>query len=463
MIEVENINFKLYKDNIITCIINIRNKDISNQLVIDCKTDFNDFKYSLILNFPKDKFLNFSSSNEAINFFLKSIYKGKIFVKEINSSAITIWVYTDDDDYDILDKFTFDNIYILVMYNTNNIFSNSLINNNINIKFYTPIRKKNEYVLWKDPNINKFSLYSYLQNFKIICNEKANMNIFFEISMEKALKFLLKNRNDKVILISNIGLDLSGKRFIEIARKILGFNIIVLFYSNNMNHLKWITKFPNCLFGKTINIFEEYITNYNKDGLKNLKKNRERKYNISLTFTDDFLLYPYYEKEENFVSDNNDINQYIRHVNIYNEKNNLYICMNKDKKIIGNEEGSQWDVTILDNEITLFSNGYYLDIDNNGNIIGSPYMVIWNFIKDGDYYYFINSKSDKNKFLSIENGELKVNKNIPGDNEKFKLIDIQDLDESFLSENSQSNKYIFDMNKDNVINNNVNNNNTSIK
>ena len=34
MIEVENINFKLYKDNIITCIINIRNKDISNQLVI---------------------------------------------------------------------------------------------------------------------------------------------------------------------------------------------------------------------------------------------------------------------------------------------------------------------------------------------------------------------------------------------------------------------------------------------
>ena len=69
MIEVENINFKLYKDNIITCIINIRNKDIYNQLVIDCKTNFNDFKYSLILKFPKDKFLNFSSSNEAINFF----------------------------------------------------------------------------------------------------------------------------------------------------------------------------------------------------------------------------------------------------------------------------------------------------------------------------------------------------------------------------------------------------------
>ena len=66
------------------------------------------------MNFPKDKFLNFSSSNEAINLLLKSIYKGKIFVKEINSSAITIWVYTDDDDYDVLDKFTID-IFILYL------------------------------------------------------------------------------------------------------------------------------------------------------------------------------------------------------------------------------------------------------------------------------------------------------------------------------------------------------------
>ena len=101
------------------------------------------------------------------------------------------------------------------------------------------------------------------------------------------------------MLISNIGLDLSGKRFIEIARKILGFNIIILFYSNNKDHLKWIKEFPNCLITNEISIYEKYITNYNMDGLKNLKKKIENSYNISLNnFSDDFLSYPYYENEK---------------------------------------------------------------------------------------------------------------------------------------------------------------------
>ena len=49
-----------------------------------------------------------------------------------------------------------------------------------------------------------------------------------------------------------------------------------------MNHLKWITEFPNCLFGNTVNILEKYITNYNEEGLKNLKNKIEKMYNISL-------------------------------------------------------------------------------------------------------------------------------------------------------------------------------------
>ena len=73
------------------------------------------------------------------------------------------------------------------------------------------------------------------------------MNIYFENSIEDALKFLLKRKYNKVILISNIGKDLSGKKFVEIARKIFGFNLIVLFFSNNEEHFKWIQNFPNCL------------------------------------------------------------------------------------------------------------------------------------------------------------------------------------------------------------------------
>ena len=230
MIEVENIDFKLYKDFFNTCLISIKNKD--NQLIIECKTNFNDYTYSLIMNFPDyNNLLFFSSSNEAINFFLKAIYKKKIFFKAINISEIIIGVYTDVDEDNILDNI-FDNIYILKLNKVNDTqnISNTIINNEQNIKVDFPKRKKNEYVLWKDPNFNKPPMISYKQIFKLMCNGKENMNIFFETSMEKALKFLLKNRNDRVILASNIGLDLNGKRFIQLARKILGFDIIIFFF-----------------------------------------------------------------------------------------------------------------------------------------------------------------------------------------------------------------------------------------
>jgi hypothetical protein len=49
-------------------------------------------------------------------------------------------------------------------------------------------------------------------------------------------------------------------------------------------------------------------------------------------------------------------------------------------KVIISEERCPWDITILDNEITLFSNGFYLDLNkNNGNTIGLQYMKEWNF------------------------------------------------------------------------------------
>ena len=67
------------------------------------------------------------------------------------------------------------------------------------------------------------------------------MNIYFESSTEEALKFLLRRQYNKVILITSIGLDLSRKRFVEITRKIFGFNLIVLFFSVNEVHLKWFT------------------------------------------------------------------------------------------------------------------------------------------------------------------------------------------------------------------------------
>ena len=107
------------------------------------------------------------------------------------------------------------------------------------LPIYSLTLKRNEYfILWRDPNFkgkNEFS--DYLLERKLYCLEKAKMNIYFESSTEEALKFLQRRKYNKVILITSIGLDLSGKKFIEVARKILGFNAMVLFFSANENQV----------------------------------------------------------------------------------------------------------------------------------------------------------------------------------------------------------------------------------
>ena len=438
--------------------INITKKSDENQLLINCQTDFNDNLYSTTLNFNNEEiFLNCSSSNETIDLLTKLFYKNKIYIEEINNTEISLGIPLDEfiknnelyiNELNLNDYDNINNLNCVYIFKINNIINS---NSNINLinksKHKGYIRshhiKKKEYIYWRDGNCDKFFLKSgHYQEFKLQCNEKLNMKLYCRCSIEKSLKFLLRNKYDKIILITNIGLDLSGKRYIEIARKILGFDIIVLFFASNPNHLKWIQKFPNCLYAEKPDILKEYLENYNIEGLKKLKKKVEKKYKISLKdFSNDFISYPNYEKEEIFLSLDK-INEYIRHVYIYCENKNLYLCMDRNGKVYTSEEGCPWDVTILNKTITLFSNGHYLDIaDDKINAKGSPYMRIWNFEIIDENYYFKNKMKNENNILSLNNLEIKVNKNIVGKNEKFKLIDIPDpcndlLDNSFFSQSS---------------------------
>ena len=301
------------------------------------------------------------------------------------------------------------------------------------LPIYTLTLKRNEYcILWRDPNFAKKNPYTkYLNQLKQLCMEKANMNIYYESSTEKALKFLVKRKYDKVILISSIGKDLSGKRFIEIARKIFGFDVIVLFFSNNTSHFGWLKNFNNCLYTNNYTICEEYITNYNESGLKELKKKVEQFYKIQLKqFSFDFILFPNFKNEGDYSS--LDFNSYyIRHVNIKNGDN--YLSMTKNGIVKVDKEKCVWDITIYDNEITMFSNGYYLDINKNEqkkeNVIGFQYMIRWNFNKINEYYYFINLEKMNNNILSITGDEVKVNKESAGNDEMFLLIDVLEEEE----------------------------------
>jgi len=323
----------------------------------------------------------------------------------------------------------------------------------IKIKEKTYIRikvKKNEYyIIWRDPNFESKNYYKkHLEDRKLFCLKEANLNIYERTSTENTLQFIKERQNDKIIFISSIGLDLSGKRFIEIARKILGFNFIVLFYSNNIKHFEWIKDFPNCLYTDKKDIYEEYITNFTENGLKNLKIKDERKYhnnNLSLReFTQDFISYP--NSNNIFIKD---YKEYFNKVKIccYNKK---YLCMSDNGIVYSTEEedeASIWFITILEKTITLNSNKFYLK-EENRKVKGNKYMEIWDFgrvrVKNENqeniYYYFRVQGRKDNNILSMEGSTIKANKQKVGKmNEIFKLIDCpfdseDSFDESFLSQ-----------------------------
>ena len=167
------------------------------------------------------------------------------------------------------------------------------------------------FVSFGDPNFSKDPVYySDLDNkFKAFLKERiiyieqlARFNIYpFETS-EEALKLIERKKYNKIILISNIGDDKGGKKFIEDARKILKSKVISLFLSYNESHLKWVQNFENALFSNKPKFYESYLECFDKKhefqiklSLKELRKSIEDHYNIKLKFDNKFLDYPLFK------------------------------------------------------------------------------------------------------------------------------------------------------------------------
>ena len=292
--------------------------------------------------------------------------------------------------------------------------------------------KRNEYfVIWRDPNFigdNKFS--KFLEDKKMFIYENTLFNSYFVSSAEKALEIIERKKYNKIILISNIGLDLSGKRLVEVARKILGFDIAVLFFSNNKNHFKWIQDFPNALITSDTKFYEEYIKNYNKEGLFNLKKKIEDSYKIKLKFTDNIFEYPKFINEEGFkdlffkgISEN------YKKVIIKSINTKNVLKMDKNGKVLfipfeGKEAISFiWDVTIYDDEITFFSNNYYLGVNKDGKTVcGEEFMKRWKFEKTANKYIFYFDKKDK-LLTESDNNPVIQKRHKKQENQEFKFIE----------------------------------------
>jgi len=170
--------------------------------------------------------------------------------------------------------------------------------------------KRDEYcIIWRDNNFSQNPVYNnkfdeifkqFLKERMNYINKMAKFNIYPCETSEEALNLIKRKKYNKIILMSNIGTDLGGKKFVEEARTIIGNDIVVLFNAYSINHLKWVKDFPNALFSNQPKFYEQYLScfyNNNEEECKkeiiNLKENIEKYYNVKFNFNKKFLDYPH--------------------------------------------------------------------------------------------------------------------------------------------------------------------------
>ena len=171
--------------------------------------------------------------------------------------------------------------------------------------------KRVEYcVIWRDNNFSNNPVYnnefdqvfkSFLKERMKYINQNAKYNIYPCETSEEALELVNRKKYNKIILISNVGKDKGGKKFIEKARQIIGNDVIALFLAYQISHLDWIKDFKNAIFSNEPKFYEEYLQCFGcgseKYELKHLKKKMEKHYGVKFNFDDSFLDYPLFKKE----------------------------------------------------------------------------------------------------------------------------------------------------------------------
>ena len=186
--------------------------------------------------------------------------------------------------------------------------------------------KRDEFcVIWRDKNFSSEPVYKnkfddifkkFLKKRMEYIQQEIKFNVYPCESSEEALEIVNRKKYNKIILISNVGDDLSGKQFIIDARKIIGNDIITLFLCYNIEHLKWIKNFKNALFSNDSGFYEKYLQSFAtkseinpvekekkiKYQLKMLIDEMEKKYKVKFNFDNNFLKYPYF-KNEGFFSE----------------------------------------------------------------------------------------------------------------------------------------------------------------
>jgi len=184
--------------------------------------------------------------------------------------------------------------------------------------------KRDEFcVIWRDSNFSPNPVYNnkfdaifknFLKKRMEYIQELIKFNVYPCETSEEALELVKRKKYNKIILISNAGTDLSGKKFVIDARKIIGNDVIALFLCYNIEHLKWIVKLKNAIFSNEPEFYEKYLDSFVtsseideesrekviKSQLIKLIHNIQKKYKVNFNFDNNFLKYPLFKKDGHF-------------------------------------------------------------------------------------------------------------------------------------------------------------------
>jgi len=177
--------------------------------------------------------------------------------------------------------------------------------------------QRQEYcVIWRDTNFSSKPIHfsQFDEIFKNFLKERikyieqvAKYNIYPCETSEEALNLIRRKKYNKIILISNVGDDFGGKTFIEEARKILDNNVIALFIAYRVEHLQWITQFPNAIFSNEPTFYEKYLECFDDTNICNVKekinaliRTIESHYNVRFNMNDQYLDFPHYKESGHF-------------------------------------------------------------------------------------------------------------------------------------------------------------------
>ena len=153
-------------------------------------------------------------------------------------------------------------------------------------------------IIWRDSNFDSPIWKEPLRKNKEIIKNMTGYNLYTESNTKDALRLVWRKRFNKIIIITNIGYNLEGKKYVDKVRKILGFNVVALFFADDFSHLNWIKDYPNGLFCMDDYTIKKYVFNFNEDGYNDIKNNVRDIFGVELQAPKNAFEYPLFEQHK---------------------------------------------------------------------------------------------------------------------------------------------------------------------